>query len=92
MKGQLYNLRRIRLAATLILAVGLFIVPLNTLAQQKGNAFAPAPSPSGNDESIAISTELVSLRVGVMDKQGRYISGLEQGSFAVYEDGVRQEV
>lgn len=92
MKGQLYNLRRIRLAATLMLAVGLFIVPLNTLAQQQGNAFAPAPSRSGNDESIAISTELVSLRVGVMDKQGRYIPGLEQGSFAVYENGVRQQI
>jgi Ca-activated chloride channel family protein len=80
-------------AVSVMLASGLFFVPLNTLAQQKGNAFAPAPSRSGNDgETITINTDLVSLRVGVMNKQGRYIPGLDQGSFAVYEDGVRQEI
>jgi len=93
MKRQLCNLRRVSLAVTLMLAAGLFIVPLNALAQQKGNAFTPAPSHSGNGgESISISTELVSLRVSVMDKQGHCVAGLEQGSFAVYEDGVRQEI
>lgn len=93
MKRQLCNLRRVSLAVTLMLAAGLFIVSLNALAQQKGNAFTPAPSHSGNGgESISISTELVSLRVSVMDKQGHYVAGLEQGSFVVYEDGVRQEI
>ena len=93
MKRQLCNLRRITFAATLILTACLFIVPLNALAQQKGTPFTPAPSRSGNgNESIAINTELVSLQVSVTDKQGRYVPGLDQSSFAVYEDGVRQEI
>ena len=93
MKRQLCNLRRITFAATLILTACLFVVPPKALAQQKGNAFAPAPSRSGNvGESIAIDTELVSLQISVADKQGHYVSGLGQGSFAVYEDGVRQEI
>lgn len=93
MKRQLCNLRRISLAVTLSLAAGLFIVPLNTLAQQQGHAFTPAPSHRGNgNESIAINTELVSLQISVTDKRGRYVSGLDQSSFAVYEDGVRQEI
>lgn len=93
MKRQLCNPRRIMFAATLILAAGLFIVPLNALAQQKGHSFTPSPSHSSNgNESITINTELVSLQVSVMDKQGRYLAGLDQSSFAVYEDGVRQEI
>lgn len=93
MKRQLCNPRRIMFAATLILAAGLFIVPLNALAQQKGHSFTPSPSHSSNgNEPIAINTELVSLQISVMDKQGRYLAGLDQSSFAVYEDGVRQEI
>jgi Ca-activated chloride channel homolog len=93
MKRRLCNPRWIRLTTALILAAGLFSVPLSAPAQQKGNAFAPAPPPGSNaGESIAISTELVSLRVSVTDRQGRAVPGLDQGSFAVYEDGVRQEI
>lgn len=93
MKRQSGNPRQIMFAFTLILAAGLFIVPLSVLAQQKGNSFTPAPSRSSNvGESIAINTELVSLQISVADKQGHYVSGLGQGSFAVYEDGVRQEI
>ncbi len=93
MKRQSGNPHQIMFAFTLILAAGLFIVPLSVLAQQKGNSFTPAPSRSSNvGESIAINTELVSLQVSVMDKQGRYVPGLDRSSFAVYEDGVRQEI
>jgi len=77
----------------LILAAGLLMAPLKALAQQKGNAFTQAPPPGGDGtESIAINTELVSLRVSVTDKKGRSVPGLEQSSFTIYEDGVRQEV
>ncbi|MGH9837327.1 MAG: hypothetical protein ACREEM_00910 [Blastocatellia bacterium] len=93
MKRQPGHQPRTIFAAPLILAAGLFIVPLNTLVQQKSNSVTPAPSPNANgDGAIAISIELVSLRVSVTDKQGRTVPGLDQGSFAVYEDGVRQEI
>ena len=91
MKRQSGNPHQIMFAFTLILAAGLFIVPLSVLAQQKGNSFTPAPSRSSNvGESIAINTELVSLTVTVTDKEGRYVSGLDRIAFAVYEDDVRQ--
>ena len=93
MNGQRCDLRRIAFVSVLILAAGLFMVPPNALAQQKGNAFKPGPSLGGNGtESIAINTELVSLRVSVTDKQGRSVPGLDRSSFAVYENGVQQEV
>jgi Ca-activated chloride channel family protein len=36
--------------------------------------------------------EVVSLSVTVMDRAGRYVSGLEQARFQVFEDGVRQDI
>src|SRR5215475_7330975 len=44
------------------------------------------------DESIKISTELVQLDVKVTDQNGRAISGLMKGDFAVYEDKVIQNI
>ncbi len=65
----------------------------SSLAQQGGGAFAPAPPLKGaEDKPLAISTDLVSLRVSVTDKKGRFVPGLDRDAFAVYEDGVRQEI
>src|SRR6266545_948792 len=67
--------------------------PRLSSAQQRGGDFAPAPPLKGvEDKPVAINTDLVSLRVSVTDKEGRFVSGLSQGAFAVYEDGVRQEI
>jgi Ca-activated chloride channel homolog len=77
----------------LVLAAVLIALPRSAPAQQKGGNFAPVPSnKGGEDKSVTISTNLVSLRVSVTDKQGRVVPGLDQSSFAVYENGVRQEV
>ena len=84
-----------RVAVIYLLAcAAILITPqLSLQAQQRGGAFAPAPPPKGvEDKTVAINTDLVSLRVSVMDKEGRFVSGLNQGDFAVYEDGVRQEI
>jgi Ca-activated chloride channel family protein len=51
------------------------------------------PQPKGvEDKPVVINTDLVSLRVSITDKEGRFESGLNQGAFAIYEDGVRQEI
>ena len=64
-----------------------------SLAQQRGGASAPPSRLKGaEDKTIAISTDLVSLQVNVTDKEGRFAPGLDRGDFAVYEDGVRQEI
>lgn len=36
--------------------------------------------------------EVVSLAVTVMDREGRYVAGLDQPSFQVFEDGVLQDI
>jgi VWFA-related protein len=65
-----------------------------TLALVAGVFFASAaPSMAQTpDEIIRSDTALVQLNVGVVDRQGRAITSLAQGNFAVYEDGVRRPI
>ncbi len=42
--------------------------------------------------TIVVNTEMVSLTVSARDAAGRFVGGLEQAAFAVYENGVKQEV
>ena len=74
-------------------AAVLIASPRTSLSQKRGGAFEP-PSPlkGAEDKPIAIGTDLVSLQVSVTDKEGRFAPGLDRGAFAVYEDGVRQEI
>jgi Ca-activated chloride channel family protein len=92
MRFQLEKARR-AVIYLLFCAAVLTASPWTSLAQQRGGASAP-PSPltGAEDKTIAISTDLVSLQVNVMDKKGRFAPGLDRGAFAVYEDGVRQEI
>lgn len=62
---------------------------------------APSASPAVNDseeavieddEVIKVETNLVTLPVAVLDRNGRFISGLQQNDFQIYEDGVQQKV
>lgn len=57
----------------------------------------PDPSPTvtpdaGDDEIIRIETNLVTLPVSVLDRDGRFISGLQQRDFRIFEDGVEQKL
>src|SRR5207248_1653194 len=59
--------------------------------------FLAAPSISAQqdqtpDETISVNTSLVQLNVGVVDRQGHAITNLTASDFAVYEDGVRQNI
>ncbi len=56
---------------------------------------APTPTPlpvDDNDEVIRIETNLVTMPVSVLDRDGRFISGLQQRDFKIFEDGVEQKV
>lgn len=44
------------------------------------------------DDVIRTETNLVQLNVGVVDSRGRAITSLSRNDFAVYEDGVRQQI
>lgn len=93
MKKPFYDLRRTTLLFTLVCAF-LFVAPLISLAQQKAKAaaFKSPAAEKTDDDRIIIRTELASLTVTVTDKEGRNFAGLDRDAFAVYEDGVRQEV
>lgn len=44
------------------------------------------------DDIIKTDTSLVQLNVGVVDRQGRAITSLSQGDFAIYEDDVKRPI
>ena len=55
----------------------------------------PTPRPNGDDdpnEVIKIQTNLVTMPVSVLDRDGRFVSGLTQRDFQIFEDGVEQKV
>jgi Ca-activated chloride channel family protein len=71
-------------AATLVLTTG------STLAQ---NAEPPrAAEPQRPTSVFRSGSALVSLNVTVQDPSAKYVAGLQSSDFAVYEDGVRQDV
>jgi Ca-activated chloride channel homolog len=45
-----------------------------------------------DDEVIQIKTDLVTLPVSIIDRNGRFISGLQQTDFQVFEDGQQQQI
>ena len=53
----------------------------------------PTPPPTSDDgEIIKVETNLVTMPVSVLDRDGRFISGLQKGDFRIFEDGVEQKV
>ena len=71
--------------AACVAAAVLVFAAASALAQVGGAADRQAPM-------FRSSAALVSLNVTVQDPRARYISGLHPEDFAVYEDGVRQDV
>jgi Ca-activated chloride channel homolog len=66
------------------------------------NSPTPTPTPVStttddgkvieDDEVIQIKTDLVTLPVSVIDRNGRFISGLQQTDFQIFEDGQQQQI
>jgi Ca-activated chloride channel family protein len=58
-----------------------------------------SPTPTTNEnaveddnEVIKVETNLVTMPVSVLDRDGRFISGLQQKDFQIFEDGVQQKI
>lgn len=45
-----------------------------------------------DDEIIKVETNLVTIPVTVLDRDGRFISGLRQDDFQIFEDGAQQKI
>src|SRR5688572_16275914 len=50
------------------------------------------PPASNEDEVIKVETNLVTMPVSVLDRDGRFISGLTQKDFKIFENGIEQQV
>jgi Ca-activated chloride channel family protein len=80
------NLKAVALSLGLIISAGSSIT---TIAQ------TPEPQrPSENQDVdvIKVSTTVVTVPVGVMDRNGRFIADLKQDQFHLFEDGVEQRI
>lgn len=55
-------------------------------------ATATPPVKVDDDEVIKIETNIVTLPVSVLDRDGRFIGGLQQQDFKIFENGVEQKV
>lgn len=49
-------------------------------------------APVEDDEIIKIETNLVTMPVTVLDRNGRFVSGLQQNDFRIFENNVEQQV
>jgi hypothetical protein len=100
MKVQRRNALRIALFSSLAFALIALTLPDLTTAQQKQGTAAPLPTPvpgrSGRlgqeSEQVTINTDLITLTVTVTDSYGRYVSGLDQSAFTVFDDKAPQEI
>lgn len=62
-------------------------------AEQPEPTPPPLPEDEVNaDDIITVDTNLVTIPVRVLDKQGRFVGGLTEKDFKVFEDNVEQEV
>ena len=85
------SLRRALLifSAALVFASGQ-IVPWPAGAQPA--SFKPSAAQDQDDDVVRVSTELVVLNATVLDKDGKFVSGLKRTDFQVFEDGTEQKL
>lgn len=86
------------LALAAFLYFGAYSFSVTSVASDQ-HAVRPTPSPTATppkiteeEEVIRIETELVNINVRVVDRNNRPIARLKPSDFAVYEDGVKQQI
>jgi VWFA-related protein len=68
------------------LAALIALVPFLATAQ------APPPRATPRPPTFEVGIEVINLNVSITDARNRYVSDLLQNNFAIFEDGVRQEL
>ena len=66
--------------------------PNNRQPEQKQDPGPAAPEEVDAGDIIRVSTNLVTIPVSVMDRDGRYIPNLQKEEFRIWEDNIEQEV
>ena len=64
------------------------------IGDNKKTGATPSATPPVDDDNgvIKVETNLVTMPVSVLDRDGRFISGLQQKDFEIFEDGIEQKV
>jgi VWFA-related protein len=68
---------------------------LLALSAFSGNAARMAPqenTPDKPEYRVAIDVDMVQLNVAVTDSKGKYVTGLRQSDFAIFEDGIGEQI
>jgi VWFA-related protein len=55
-------------------------------------ASAQAPTPTSRTPTFGVEIEVINLTVSVTDSRSRYVTDLQHDDFAVYEDGIKQDL
>jgi Ca-activated chloride channel homolog len=63
-----------------------------TVNQTTPTANNPENAVVEDDEVIRVETDLVTIPVSVIDRDGRFISGLKKEDFKIFENGVEQQI
>lgn len=85
------NPARLRIWMLLIVFAAFFalsIEPTPSIADAK----VQSPARDQDDDVVRVSTELVVLNATVLDKDGKFVSGLRRADFQVFEDGAEQKL
>lgn len=69
----------------------LTLILLATLALPL-QAQAPTPTPSSRAPIFGVEIEVINLTVSVTDSRSRYVTDLKNDDFAVFEDGIKQDL
>jgi hypothetical protein len=75
-------------------AMCLFTLTMTLFAQSDTNRSIPRRDPidvSSNDQ-IIINSDLITLKITVMDTQGNLVQGLDKSSFTVFDDKIKQQI
>lgn len=75
-----------------ISAAVLLLTSLCVAAQAPAVSSTPPPKGSPEGEIIRVTTDLVTTPVSVLDRNGRFIPGLRQRDFKIFENGVEQKI
>jgi Ca-activated chloride channel homolog len=67
-------------------------VALLALAPLSGTAQAPPPRATPRPPTFEVGIEVINLNVSITDARNRYVTDLIEKNFAVFEDGVKQEL
>ena len=69
-----------------VLSAVVLLMAITCLSQTQD---VPTPQP---DDRIVVGTNLITLNVIVTDSKGRYVTGLRNDQFAVFDDRIRQRI